>query len=155
MGYTRKGAAALAAAALLAGSPAGAQQSSLETAEKLRRLDIMLMVTALRCRFGEDNFQADYEAFSARHLATLNAAARDLTAELARQHGARGADRALDRMSTGIANGYGMGHPLFECADLKRTTQELTGESDREALVAAADQLIELPQESVFLLARR
>jgi hypothetical protein len=155
MGYTRKGAAALAAAALLAGLPAGAQQSTLETAEKLRRLDIMLMVTALRCRFGDDNFQADYEAFSARHLGTLNGAARDLTAELARRHGASGANRALDRMSTGIANGYGMGHPLLECAELKRTTQELTGESDRAALVAAAERLIELPQESVFLLARR
>lgn len=155
MGYTRKGAAALAAAALLAGSPAGAQQDTLETAEKLRRLDIMLMVTALRCRFGEDNFQADYEAFSARHLSTLNGAARELTAELARQHGASGANRALDRMSTGIANGYGMGHPRLECAELKRTTQELTGESDHAALVAAAERLIELPQESVFLLARR
>jgi hypothetical protein len=155
MGYARKGAAALAAAALLAGSPAGAQARSLESAEKLRRLDIMLMVTALRCRFGEDNFQADYDAFATRHLAELNAAARTLTAELARRHGASGAKRALDRMSTGIANGYGMGHPDLECGELKRATRELADASGPEALVAAADRLIELPQESVFLLARR
>jgi len=154
MGYTRKGAAALAVAALLAGSPATAE-NNLETAEKLRRLDIMLMVTALRCRFGESNFQAEYDAFSVRHLATLNAAARDLTAELARAHGARGAQRALDQMSTGIANGYGMGHPRLECAELKRATQELTEASDPASLVAAADRLIDQPQQSVFLLARR
>jgi hypothetical protein len=146
--------AALAVVTLFAGTPASAQ-TSLEAAEKLRRLDIMLMVTALRCRFGEDNFQADYDAFSTRHLAELNAAARSLTAELARRHGATGARRALDRMSTGIANGYGMGHPQLECADLKRTTQQLTAESSGDALVAAADRLIALPQESVLVLAQR
>jgi hypothetical protein len=155
MGYARNGALALAAAVLLAGSPAEAQARSLESAEKLRRLDIMLMVTALRCRFGEDNFQDDYDAFATRHLAELNAAARTLTAELARRHGASGARRALDRMSTGIANGYGMGHPDLECAELKSATRDLANETDPAALVAAADRLIELPQESVLLLARR
>lgn len=155
MGYARKWAAALAGAALLAGSPAAAQQSSLEVAEKLRRLDIMLMVTALRCRFGEYNFQADYDAFATRHLAELNAAARALTAELARRQGAAGARRALDRMSTRIANGYGMGHPDLECRDLKRETRALADERDPAALVTAADRLIALPQESVFVLAQR
>ena len=86
MGFARYVAAALAVAALLAGAPAAAQ-SDLESAEKLRRLDIMLMVTALRCRFGADNFQPDYEAFSARHLTTLNAAASELRQSLAAQHG--------------------------------------------------------------------
>ena len=144
----------LAAVALLAGSPASAL-GSLETAEKLRRLDIMLMVTSLRCRFGDDNFQADYDAFATRHLGTLNAAAHELTAELSRQYGAKAAVRALDTMSTGIANGYGMGHPRLECGDLKRTTQDLAAASDRDTLVAAADRLIAIPQESVFVLARR
>ncbi len=154
MGYARKGLSALAAAALVAGHPAAAQ-TDLETAEKLRRLDIMLMVTALRCRFGEHNFQADYDAFATRHLRTLNGAARTLTAELSRRHGSQGARRALDRMSTGIANGYGMGHPQLECADLKRTTRDLASDGNPAALVAAADRLIEPSQDSVFLLARR
>jgi hypothetical protein len=94
MGFARYVAAALAVAALLAGAPAAAQ-SDLESAEKLRRLDIMLMVTALRCRFGADNFQPDYEAFSARHLTTLNAAASELRQALAAQHGTQGARRAV------------------------------------------------------------
>ena len=153
MGYKRIAAAAVAAAALFAGSPASAQ--SLEAAEKLRRLDIMLMVTALRCRFGEDNFQADYDAFATHHLAELNDATRTLTAELARQHGASGARRALDKLSTVIANGYGMGHPDLGCGDLKRTTQELADQTDPAALAAAADRLIGSAQENVFVLAQR
>ena len=153
MGYAKKGAAALAVAALLAGSPASAT-GNLETAEKLRRLDIMLMVTSLRCRFGADNFQADYDAFATHHLDALNTAARDLTAELGRRHGAAAARRALDKMSTGIANGYGMGHPRLGCGDLKRTTQALTQVDDPAALAAAADQLIEVPQGSVLFASR-
>lgn len=154
MGYLKKGAAAFAAVAMLAGTPAQAQ-GSLEAAEKLRRLDIMLMVTSLRCRFGADDFQADYDAFSAAHVSTMNGAARVLAAELARRHGVTGARRALDKMSTGIANGYGMGHPRLGCGELKQTTQQLAHERDDAALVAAADALIDPQHESVFRLAQR
>lgn len=155
MGFARHVAAALAAAALLAGSPAAAQ-TDLEAAEKLRRLDIMLMVTALRCRFGADNFQRDYEAFSARHLSTLNAAARQLTQALSARHGAQGAKRALDRLSTSMANGYGMGHPTMDCAQLKRAAQGLAYETESRNLVAAADVLLaDRPGEDVLLLAQR
>jgi hypothetical protein len=141
MGYARICVAALAAASLLAGSPAAAQ-SDVASAEKIRRLDIMLMVTALRCRFGADNFQADYEAFSARHLSTLNAAGQRLTQELSVRHGAQGARRALDRMMTGMANEYGMGHPTMDCAQLKRTARGLAYETPSSSLVAAADVLL-------------
>ena len=153
MGTFKGVAAGLAAVSLLASVPASAGVS--DNAETLRRLDIMLMVTALRCRFGEDNFQAEYDAFATRHHAELNDAARALTTELARRNGTKGAQRALDKMSTEIANGYGMGHPDLECVDLKRTTQELTDETDPEALVAAADRLINIPQQSMFALAQR
>jgi len=155
MGFARHVAAALAAAALLAGAPAAAQDD-LEAAEKLRRLDIMLMVTALRCRFGADNFQPDYEAFSARHLSTLNAAASRLRQELAARHGAQGAKRALDRLSTSMANGYGMGHPTMDCAQLKQAARGLAYETESGNLVAAADVLLaDQPGDDVFLLAQR
>ncbi|HYD23507.1 MAG TPA: S-adenosyl-L-homocysteine hydrolase [Croceibacterium sp.] len=154
MGYATKGAAAIAAGLLLAGSPAAAQ-SDLAAAEKLRRLDIMLMVTALRCRFGADDFQADYNAFAARHLETMNAAGRRLTQALAAQHGAQGARRALDRLSTRMANAYGMGHPTLGCAELKQATHELSLAQDA-SLAAAADTLLAGgPGDSVFLLAQR
>ena len=56
----------------------GRAQSIHSEAEQLRRLDIMLMVTSLRCRHGADDFRSDYQRFTARHLATLNEAGRTL-----------------------------------------------------------------------------
>jgi hypothetical protein len=153
MGYTRIFAAGIAAMSLLAGAPAAAE-TELEKAQKLRELDIMLMVTSLRCRFGADDFQPDYQAFSARHLSTLNAAARRLTTTLAAQHGTRGANRALDRLSTRMANAYGMGHPRLGCAELKQVTRQLT-QQQSSTLVAAADELLgQAPRESVLAMAR-
>lgn len=154
MGYIGKCAAALAAGALLAGSPAAAQ-GKMGTAEKLRRLDIMLMVTSLRCRFGPDDFQADYAAFSARHLNTLNTAARSLDKELRAGLGPKAAKRALDKMSVGIANSYGMGHPTLGCAELKQVAQGLVRANGEGALVAAADVLLGGDANESILIARR
>ena len=155
MGKAKHFAAGLCAAALLAGTPAAAQ-SDVESAEKIRRLDIMLMVTALRCRFGADNFQADYEAFSARHLSTLNDAGQRLTEELSARHGPQGAKRALDRLMTGMANGYGMGHPTMDCGQLKQAAQGLAYETASHNLVAAADVLLDgQPRGDLHALALR
>lgn len=111
-------------------------------AENIRKLDIMLMVTSLRCRNGADNFQADYRKFSAAHITTLNRAGRHLQANLKHRHGARGAKRALDKISVGMANEYGQGHPWLECAELKKVTQDLTGERDQIRFSAAATELL-------------
>ena len=155
MGYIVKCAAALAAGALLAGSPAAAQ-GKMGTAEKLRRLDIMLMVTSLRCRFGPDDFQADYAAFSARHLSTLNAAARSLDKELRAGLGPKAAKRALDKMSVGIANSYGMGHPTMDCGQLRQAAHGLAYETQSADLAAAADVLLAgSAREDLYLLAQR
>src|SRR6478752_2515127 len=70
-------AAGLAALAVLATSMP-AQANAGDDAEKVRRLDIMLMVSALRCRNTSDGFQSDYDRFSAAHLSELNAAAATL-----------------------------------------------------------------------------
>jgi len=85
MGIAKGFAAAAAVMGMLASVPASA--GSLEEAEKLRRLDIMLMVTGLRCRNTADNFQADYGRFTTKHIATLNAASRQLQSQLATRVG--------------------------------------------------------------------
>ena len=118
------------------------QANSLQTAEQLRKLDIMLMVTSLRCRTGADDFQGDYRKFSASHLATLNSAGRQLRAELQKKHGTKGAMRALDKMSVGMANEYGNGHPWLGCAELKNVTKELVKTKDPKQLAVAADELL-------------
>ena len=145
-------AAVLAAASLLATAPAMAGDMS--KAEKLRRLDIMLMVTGLRCRTTADNFQADYGRFTTNHIGELNASARALKAELAARVGA-GADRALDRMSVTMANAYGQGHPWLNCNELKQVAQGLADAQGEEPLVAAADQLLDSGGASQFAYARR
>ncbi len=141
MGRTKSAGAAMAALAMLVAA-VPAQADTISSAEKLRRLDIMLMVTGLRCRTTSDDFQGDYQDFEAHHLAELNAASRQLRAELARQFGARGADNALDRISVAMANAYGGGHPWLGCHELKGAARDLAAAQGAEPLLAAADAML-------------
>lgn len=133
--------AALALGALLAGMPASAD-TGMSGAEKLRRLDIMLMVTGLRCRTGADDFREDYGRFTTRHIAELNRASDAMKADLARRFGDAGAARALDRLSVTMANAYGQGHPWLTCAELRTVTRGLASMEGTVALEEAADQLL-------------
>jgi hypothetical protein len=133
-------AALCAAAALTCAIPARAESDP--DSEKLRRLDIMLMVTGLRCRTGDDNFQADFQAFEAHHLAELNGAAQRLKADFAVQYGPLGADRELDHMGVVMANQYGGGHPWLGCHDLKMVAHDLAEAEGPAPLLAVADELL-------------
>ncbi|MBN8502620.1 MAG: S-adenosyl-L-homocysteine hydrolase [Sphingomonadales bacterium] len=134
-------AAGVAAASVLFSMSANAGEG-MSQSEKLRRLDIMLMVTGLRCRNGPDNFQPDYGRFTTNHIGTLNAASNSMKADLSRRHGAAGANRALDKLSVKMANQYGQGHPWLSCAQLKQVTRTLADMRGVEPLVAAADELL-------------
>lgn len=125
------------------------------SAEKLRRLDIMLMVTALRCRTTGSDFRNDHIAFEAAHLAELNGASDELRSDLARSYGGAGSVRALDRISTQMANRYGQGHPTLSCAELKQATIELQSVHGRMALAAAADRLLAPEVVPQLALAKR
>lgn len=146
-------AAALAALGLVCAMPAQAAANA--DAEKLRRLNIMLMVTSLRCRTTPDNFQGEFQRFEAAHIGELNQAASDLRRGLVARYGAVGANRALDRISTGMANEYGQGHPWLGCAELKVTTRILTNMRGRDALIEAADQLLAPSERGTFALVER
>lgn len=141
MGHFRRGLLGLALASALAGQPAAAQSWDSE-AEALRRLDIMLMVTSLRCRMGADDFQTEYQRFTAHHRATLNQASRELSAGYALRLGERAARRRLDTISTTMANQYGQGHPWLDCAALHEATRQLAQGGDRRTLLAAAGELL-------------
>ena len=156
MGNFGKFIAAAASVAMLASAavPAQAAGTSYADAEKLRKLDIMLMVTALRCRHGADNFQSDYAKFSTNHHAQMQSAAGTLQASLARKYGAKGAKRQLDKISVGMANKYGQGHPWMECAELKQVTRDLAANRDSSRLLAAADQLLANNRPAQFASAR-
>ncbi|WP_232493856.1 S-adenosyl-L-homocysteine hydrolase [Novosphingobium kaempferiae] len=124
-------------------------------AQKLRRMDIMLMVTGLRCRTTADNFIEDYGRFTSSHMTELNEANAELRGELAEDVGEEGAARALDKMSVVMANEYGGGHPWLSCHELREVTQGLALVQGRETLVEAAGQLLERQPPVLFALARR
>ena len=139
---------------LAAVAPAQAA-GSLGSAEKLRRLDIMLMVTSLRCRSTADNFNVEYGRFTTSHMAELNQASDQLRADLVGRYGAGGSARALDRISTVMANAYGQGHPWLSCRDLKKVASDLAQVRGRDTLVEAADQLLGAGRAPDLAYARR
>lgn len=153
MGKYNKLAAALAALGTLAFA-APAQASAAGDAAQLRKLDIMLMVSSLRCRFGPDNFQTDYEQFSTTQHATMQNAFEVLQADYTARMGSAGANKALDTMSVGMANHYGQGHPWLGCNDLKALTRDLASSGDRARLLGVAGEVLG-EQPPVYLAARR
>jgi hypothetical protein len=153
MGNARGIAAAIVCMAMVA-SGGAAIAGPISKAEKLRRLDIMLMVTGLRCRAGGDDFQGDFAQFEAHHMAELNRAAQDLSRESAAPGGAPDTG-ALDRLSTAMANAYGAGHPWLGCHELKGLTHQLAQSDGEEPLIAAADETLSGDGPAVSLLAAR
>jgi hypothetical protein len=139
MTFRKHGAAALTALAILA-TPVPLQAGASDDAEAIRKLDIMLMVTSLRCRRTADNFQADYQRFSSNNLTALNAASKTLQADLVRS-GNTG-KRALDKISVSMANEYGNGHPWLGCGELRQITRDLSSGKNAVQLAAAADDLL-------------
>ncbi|MEP3051191.1 MAG: S-adenosyl-L-homocysteine hydrolase [Erythrobacter sp.] len=135
-------------AACVAISPINAAQaqSANEEAENIRKLNIMLMVTSLRCRQGAHDFRAEYERFSAMHLATLNRAGEQLQGQLRAEYGNRGSERALDRVGVQMANSYGDGHPWLNCEQLKQVAHNLSLSGDRAMLSREAVRLLAAQQ---------
>lgn len=153
MKFIKTAAASLAAFAVLA-TPVTVQAGVSDDAENVRKLDIMLMVTSLRCRRTADNFQADYQRFSSSNLTVLNAASRQIQADLLKQ-GNTG-KRALDKLSVGMANEYGNGHPWLGCGELKQITRDLTSGKNSAQLAAAADDLLSSrPRGQFAMLGKR
>ena len=111
-------------------------------AENIRKLDIMFMVTSLHCRNGGSDFQADYAAFTAAHLPTLNRATSVLRRELAYRHGEAGAVREMDRSDVSMANEFGEGHPWLSCHELRSIARDLAADRNPVRLSHAADELL-------------
>ncbi len=137
-----KFAAIAAATSMLVAAPQAAVAGTPSEATKLRRLDIMLMVSSLRCRFGADNFQSEYASFSKAQYPVMQDAFRTMQADYNARMGPARAKKALDSVSVGMANQYGQGHPWLGCGELKSVTRELAGTRDRGKLIAAADEML-------------
>jgi hypothetical protein len=131
-------AALVAVVTALSVQPAQACWSSAaQDAAKIKHLNTMLMVTALRCRNTADNFLPQYNRFVTKHNALIGSQNNVLKSHLAATHGAGGAMNALDRMSIGYANSYGNGHKAMDCRQLKALATKLSSEPHGVATMAA------------------
>ena len=154
MGTFRTLSTAAAAIAMLTAMPApvlAATSADIIEAENLRKLDIMLMVTSLRCRKGADDFQADYNDFAAKRVVMMKAAYQTLK----RGHaslGERGARREMDKISTGMANRYGLGHPWLGCGQLKAVTRDLADHGGKAEVALAAEHLLAPARPAQFAM---
>ncbi len=134
-----KQAALVAAIVTASAQPAQACWSSAgQDAVKIKHLNTMLMVTALRCRGGSDNFLPQYNRFVTNNSALIGSQNNLIKSHLAQTTGARGAENALDRMSIGFANSYGTGHASMNCRELKQLASDLSAQHHGVATLAAA-----------------
>jgi len=120
-------------------------------AEAIRSLNIMLMVTSLRCRTSAFDFRNEYDLFARAHQANLAEAHDTLARNMAATHGEDGSHRALDRIGVRIANRYGDGHPTLGCSDLKNVTLELAMSQDGANLSRMADRLLQDEMQATSL----
>lgn len=132
---------ALAGLACVVSVPAAADEG-VATATEVRKLDMMLMVTSLRCRFGANDFRPEYQQLRARHQGEIRAANQRVLRHLTSQMGRRAAINTYDRMSTGMANRYGRGHPRLNCAALKQEVGTLANSAEQMTLREVASDLL-------------
>lgn len=112
-----------------------------QEAAKIKHLNTMLMVTALRCRNTADNFLPHYNRFVVKHNSLIGSQNAELRNHLSATYGARGAEDALDRMSIGYANSYGNGHRAMDCRQLKDLAAKLSTEPHGVVTMAAVADL--------------
>jgi len=145
--FARNGTAA-ALAAVMASTGAGQANATgcltgaSADAAMLRQLDVMLLVSSLRCRLQGVDFRPEYNGFLERNRDELGVANRTILAEMSPANGTGGAADLLDRMSVSLANHYGQDTATAPCAELRQAAAELAAPHDPGALLAAAQDLI-------------
>lgn len=135
------------ASTMIAGQAQACWTNAEQDAAKVANLNMMMMVSALRCRKGPDDFLAEYNRFVLNNnpvIGSQNAAVRD---HFARIIGNGNADDAMDKFIIGIANSYGGGHDRLGCGELKMVAQDLSldNHSVGSLLVIAKETVDELP----------
>lgn len=147
MKFSGKFAATAAFFGMIMAQPAQACWSDTEAkAASVANLNMMMMVTALRCRNGASNFLPEYNRFVKSNNPVLGAQNAIIKARFARLNGAKGAEGAMDRFTIGLANHYGTGHASMGCSELKTLAAELANRSrDADSLIALADRNAGIP----------
>jgi hypothetical protein len=132
---------ALAATVIIA-APAQAScwKADQVAAAKVRDLETMLMVSALRCR-AQGNMLARYNKFVVNARPALTQVNDTLRSHFAESVGAGRSLNAYDSYVTRIANRYGAGAEGLSCSDLSSITDAAVSERPSfQALAALADR---------------
>lgn len=114
------------AATLTAGSAQACWTNAEQDAAKVANLNMMMMVSALRCRKGPDDFLAEYNRFVVQNNPVIGAQNAAVREHFARDTGVSNADAAMDKFIIAIANSYGGGHDRLGCSELKMVAQDLS-----------------------------
>ncbi|MBK5264810.1 MAG: hypothetical protein JJE34_06185 [Alphaproteobacteria bacterium] len=110
-------------------------------AAQVRDFEMMLMVSALRCRNTNANFLDEYNGFVRAKRVALTQVNDDLRSQFEKTLGAKAALNAYDRYATQLANSYGAGAEGLDCSDMQSLVQAANGaQSSRAALVTLAQR---------------
>lgn len=135
------------AATMTAGQAQACWTNAEQDAAKVANLNMMMMVSALRCRKGPDDFLGDYNRFVKNNNPVIGSQNAAVRSHFARINGNGNADAAMDKFIIGIANSYGGGHHRFGCAQLRLLAQDLSVDdhSVGSLLVIAKETVEEFP----------
>lgn len=156
------GFAALAIVFSLVATPAQACWTNVEQdAARIANMNQMLMVSALRCRFGQHNFLDNYNRFIRNNNDVLASQHHIIQGHYAKTAGHKAAFAELDKFMIGLSNYYGGGHGNPDCSKLEKLSHQLSkGRHDAESLAVLADEQVGVPRQaaqacSVNIAARR
>lgn len=134
----------------LVATPAQACWTNAEQdAARIANMNQMLMVSALRCRFGNDNFLSHYNRFIRNNNDVLATQHAIIKGRYARTMGEKAAFAELDRFIIALSNYYGGGHGDPDCAQLEKLSAELSeGRRDVKTLAMIADEVVGVPRQA-------
>ena len=112
------------------------------SAAKIRNLQSMLMVAALRCNASRVDVLAGYNAFVRANRAALVSANDSLKSYFTRHSGAAVGQRRYDRFTTALANGFGAGaSDTASCSRMADIAYDAeSGRGSAEQLLVIADR---------------
>lgn len=150
------------AAAILVSIPVTSAQAACwgETAinaAKVRDMETMLMVSALRCRSSDAQILGAYNSF----VRSSRVALTQVNDTLRRQFADQGGLNAYDRYVTSVANRYGAGSEGLNCSDMSSILSAARAEGgslaglSRLATAAGVEPLLTSSRCSIALAARK
>lgn len=142
-------AAALLGVSLVATPAQACWTNAEQDAARIANMNQMLMVSALRCRFGKDNFLSNYNRFIKNNNDVLASQHAIIKARYARTMGEKAAFAELDRFIIALSNYYGGGHGDPDCTKLEELSTELSkGKQEVKTLAMVADGIVGVPRQA-------